>query len=137
MKRCSYSIAFVLLLALFYSGFAFAETEFQVQNTINMDKKPLDIAISERSFTLYVLTTDGIVNVYDSSGILKGQVEVGKHIDGIAPGPSEDIFIAKSKKEKTVQYILIEFVYDINIEGSPYKGNADAPVVITVFTDYQ
>lgn len=114
-----------------------AETDFKIKSTINLEKRPLDVAISERSNTLYVLTNDGFVYVYDSSGTLKGKIEVGKHIDGIAPGPREDILITKSKKEKTVQKILIEFVHDINIEGSPYKGNADAPVVITVFTDYQ
>ena len=126
-----------MCMCLIFPFSASAEIDFQVQKTLNLEKEPLDITISERSNTLYVLTTDGVVYVYDSDGILEGQIKVGKRIDGIAPGPSEDILFIKSKKEKTVQKILIEFVYDINIEGSPYKGNADAPVTIVVFTDYQ
>ena len=116
---------------------ASAEADFRVHKTIKMEKTPLDIAVPERSRTLYVLTTGGTVYAYDFNGILKGQLEVGKHIDGIAPGPNEDALILKSKEKKTVQIILIELEYDINIEGAPFKGNPDAPVVITVFTDYQ
>lgn len=137
MKKYLITIFLLACMCLICPLSASAETSFHVQKTLNMEKEPLDIAISERSFTLYVLTTDGIVYVYDSTGFLKGQIEVGKHIDGIAPGPSEEIIFIKSKKEKTIQRIIIDFIYDINIEGSPYKGNADAPVVITVFTDYQ
>jgi len=116
---------------------AFAETDYTVQKSIKINGTPLDIAVSERNYTVYVLTTDGIVYVYDFAGVLRGQVEVGKDIDGIAPGKGEDSVFIKSSKEKTVQRIQIEFVYEINSEGAPYKGRADAPIVITVFTDYQ
>ncbi len=137
MKRYLLKFSFVMCICLVCSLSASAESDFKVQKTIEMEGEPLDIAVSERSYTTYVLTADGIVYVYDFAGVLKGQVEVGKHIDGIAPGKSEDSIFIKSSKEKTVQRIQIEFVYEINTEGSPYKGRDDAPIVITVFTDYQ
>ena len=137
MKRYLINIIFFICMCLICPLKVYAEADFRVQKTINMEKTPLDVAVSERSLTLYVLTTGGIVYVYNSNGILKGQIEVGKHIDGIAPGPSEDYLILISKEKKTVQKILIEFMYNINIEGSPFKGKADAPIVIIVFTDYQ
>lgn len=137
MKRYSLSVAFNLFLSLICAWSAIAEVEWQVQKALNLENTPLDMAMSAGGSWLFVLTDDGIVHVYNSVGILEDRMEVGKHIDSIAAGPEENILILKSKKEKTVQHIVFDFVQDINIEGSPYKGNADAPVVIAVFNDYQ
>jgi hypothetical protein len=86
---------------------------------------------------LYILTGDGIVHVYTTSGTLKGRIQVGKDISSITAGPGEYILFAKNAKDKSVQSILIDFIYDFNIKDSPFKGNADAPVSIVVFSDYQ
>jgi protein-disulfide isomerase len=42
-----------------------------------------------------------------------------------------------SSKKKTLQVVVIEFVQDINVAGAPFKGPADAPVAIVLFTDFQ
>ena len=102
-----------------------------------LEKKPLDVIMSVQGSWLFVLTDDGIVQIYNSAGVLKDQIEVGRHVDSIAAGPEDNILIVKSKKEKTVQRISFEFIREINVTGSPYKGNPDAPVVIVVFSDYQ
>jgi hypothetical protein len=137
MNRYSLSIICTLLLSLICAWSAIAEVEWQVQKTLTLEKKPLDMVTSVQGSWLLVLTDDGIVHIYNSAGVLKDQIEVGKHVDSIAAGPEENIFIVKSKKEKTVQRISFEFIREINVTGSPYKGNADAPVVIAVFSDYQ
>jgi len=137
VKAYKLSFTFALFLCLIFSISALAEVEWQVQNTLNLEKKPMDMAISTRDSRLFVLTKDGIVHVYNSEGVLQGKLEVGKHVDSIVAGPKKDTLILKSEKEKTVQSILVEFVHKINIEGSPYRGKADAPIVITVFNDYQ
>jgi hypothetical protein len=33
--------------------------------------------------------------------------------------------------------VRISFVMDIDISGLPFKGAADAPVVVAMFSDYQ
>ncbi len=38
---------------------------------------------------------------------------------------------------RQVKGLRLSFVQDIDIKGSPFKGPADAPVVITIFSDYQ
>ena len=137
MKRYSLSVVFALLLSLIYAWSALAEVEWQVQKTLTLEKKPLDVIMSVQGSWLFVLTDDGIVQIYNSAGVLKDQIEVGRHVDSIAAGPEDNILIVKSKKEKTVQRISFEFIREINVTGSPYKGNPDAPVVIVVFSDYQ
>ena len=137
MKGYFIKTVLVLLLSLICSWSASAEVEWQLEQIIHLDKKPIDMVMSARGTYLFVLTNDGIVHVYDSSGDIKGEIDVEKNVDGIACGPSENILLLKSKKNKQITKISVEFVEDINIKGSPYKGNIDAPVVIAVFTDYQ
>jgi hypothetical protein len=48
-----------------------------------------------------------------------------------------DVLFLSSHKNKTVKIILLDFILDISIAGSPYKGPDTAPVVITVFSDFQ
>ena len=137
MKRYTIKIVLILLLSLICPWSASAEVEWQLEQVINLDKKPIDMVMSARGTYLFVLTDDGIVHVFDSEGAIKGEIDVEKNVDTIACGPDENILLLKSKKNKEIQKISVEFVENINIEGFPYKGNADAPVVIAVFTDYQ
>lgn len=137
MKRYSLIIVLTFFLSLVCAWSTSAKVEWQVRKTINLKKAPLDMAISAGGSWLFVLTDDGIVHIYDSLGELKDQMDVGKDIDGIAAGPEENILLLKNKKDKTVQSISFDFVYNINIAGCPYKGNPNAPVVIIVFNDYQ
>jgi hypothetical protein len=62
---------------------------------------------------------------------------VGADVDKIRLGPQGDVLIANSRTNKTVQFFDIDFIQQINIAGSPFKGPADAPVVIAVFDDFQ
>jgi hypothetical protein len=52
-------------------------------------------------------------------------------------GPREDVLLLTSGNAKTVQIITLDFIQEINISESPFKGNADAPVAVTTFTDFQ
>jgi sugar lactone lactonase YvrE len=105
--------------------------------TIKLKKVPVDMVMSARGAYMYMLTDDGIIQIYDSAGRYQGQIEAGKNVDQIASGAEDKLLILTSKKNREVQTITVDFIKEINIKGSPFKGNADAPVVIVVFTDYQ
>jgi hypothetical protein len=38
---------------------------------------------------------------------------------------------------KTVEIVTIDFIQNINVSGSPFKGPEDAAVVIAVFDDFE
>ena len=138
MNRYRITIAVVLLLGIIICpGLASAEIDWWIDQTIKLDEKPLDTAMSVSGTYLFALTDDGIVHAYDSDGNIKGEIYVGKNVDHIDCGPEENILILNSKKNREIQKIVFEFIEAINTEGSPFKGNADAPIVIAVFTDYQ
>ena len=137
MKPYKLSITFTLLLSLLCACSVFAEVDWLVQKTLNLEDAPVDVVMSSGGTYLYVLTDDGTVHVYTSSGILRGRAQVGKDVSSITAGPGDDIIFVKNTKDKSVQRILIDFIHDFNIKDSPFKGNADAPVSIVIFSDYQ
>jgi protein-disulfide isomerase len=131
------------MIVLIYAFFLFiplqvlAEIEWQEQQTIGLEKKPVDMVMSARGSYLFVLTEDGMINVYDSAYNLKGKIKAGKDVESIASGPDDNIILLKSKKAREIRAILVEFIQEINIKGAPFMGREDAPVVLIVFTDYQ
>jgi hypothetical protein len=95
------------------------------------------MAVSADGRRLFVLNDQGKVIIYSAGAEVEGTVEVGADVDKIRLGPQGDVLIANSRTNKTVQFFDIDFIQQINIAGSPFKGPADAPVVIAVFDDFQ
>ncbi len=130
-------VAFLLipLIVLTFFPYSSAGVEWDVVKTLKVERRPLDVAVSADGRWLYVLTDEGNIHIYAPDGTLKDKVEVGKRVDGMNVGPRDDILILTSKKDKTVQVITL--LQDISISGSPFKGPANAPVVMAVFSDFQ
>ena len=129
-----------LLIAIFsatFLNYGFAKVEWSVIQTLNLDRPPRDVAIAHDGSMLFVLTDEGSVLIYSSEGILTDTIKVGEDIDGIRLSRMNDVLFLSSHKNKTVKIILLDFILDINIDGAPYKGPEKAPVVITVFSDFQ
>ena len=126
------SFLLTTLIVLTFSGFSHAQVEWDVQRTFNLEEPALDVAISLNGRWVYVLTDQGEIHIYSHEGTLKGEISVGESVDRIKPGPAQDVLFIGSRKNKTLQIITLDFIQDINTKGSPFKGPADAPVVIAV-----
>ena len=114
-----------------------ARVEWNVQKTLKLDTPPLDMAVSPSGERIYILTDQGTILVYSPAGNLMEKIPIGKHIDQINVGPREDVLLLQSRQNKTVQILTVDFIKKINTTGSPFKGPADAPVVIAVFSEFQ
>ncbi len=132
-------VIFLITLAILLVWFApsTATVELNVANTLNLKETPRDAAMSLNGKWIYVLTEKGEILIYASNGKLKETISVGEHVESIKVGPREDILLLTSGKEKTVQVITLDFIQDINISGSPFKGNPDAPLVVATFNDFE
>lgn len=111
--------------------------EWDVKKTLELDSPPLDLAVSPNGRWVFVLTDEGNILIYSGDGKLKDMISVGNHIDGIKVGPEEDILLLTSRKNKTVQILLLDIIQDIDSSYSPFKGPVDAPVEIAVFSDFE
>jgi hypothetical protein len=108
-----------------------------VKKTLKIEKTPVDVAVSLNGRWVFVLTAQGSILIYSRDGRLEDEITVGNHVDGIKVGPEQDILLLTSRKNKTVQILLLEFIQNFDISNAPFKGRADAPVEIAVFSDFQ
>ncbi len=134
--RSVISISALVFVMAFYSH-SIAEVEWEIQKTFKLNSPPLDVATSPGGKRLYILTDKGAIVIFSSNGKERDRIDVGKHVDKIEAGPREGILFLKSRKRKTVEVVTLDFIRNINVLGAPFKGPANAPVVIAVFTDFQ
>jgi len=130
---------FLMTLAILVVWFASspATVEWDVAGTLNLKDKPRDAAIALNGKWIYVLTYEGEILIYSSNGKLEDTISVGKSVEGIKVGPREDILLLTSGKDKTVQLITLDFIQEINVSGSPFKGKTDALVAVATFNDFE
>ncbi len=114
-----------------------ASVEWEVTKTLKLENAPLDVAVSADGKRTFVLSEKGILLIYSPGGLLLDTLTVGSTVDGIEVSPGGDQLFLSSAKDKTVQIVSLDYISSINIAGSPYKGAADAPVVVAVFSDFQ
>lgn len=102
-----------------------------------MPYSPIDIAQSADGTSIYILTENNQVLIYEPNGNLKGSFPVDPGVAAIDTDVrGEYVFLIDSEK-KTLRKIAVDFHMEIDVSGSPFKGRADAPVTIAVFSDFE
>ena len=134
-KYIVYLLAILIVPVLSTQSPAFVE--WNIQKTLKLDAQPLDVAVSKNGNSIFVLTKSGTILIYSSDGKLKDKINVGNHIDQIKSGPGEEWLFLSSRKNKTIEILHVDFIQQIDISGSPFKGVESAPVAIVVFSDFQ
>jgi hypothetical protein len=137
MKNRPTAFLLIVMLFLTLSSIVNGAVEGDVKKTLNLESPPLDLAASLNGQYIYVLTDQKNILIYSIEGELEGKIPVGSQVDSIKVGPWEDVILLTSKKNKQVQILLLDFIKDIDLSNSPFKGPADAPVEIAVFSDFQ
>ena len=125
-----------LLFVLFISP-CYAALEWDVLKTLKLKNQPLDMAFSSTRNQIYVLSDGGEILIYDPNGRLLEKMTVDKNVDRIKLVPNSDILLLSSSKGKQISIIRLDFIQNFNINGSPFKGSANAPVVIVEFSEFQ
>lgn len=129
---------FVFLLSAAFPGPSpEAAVEWREAGSLNIGAEPLDVAVSADGKWTFVLTGKGEVMVFSSDGRLNGRVPVGKAVKKIGVSSTGNRLFLLSGSEQALRSVSLDFIQDIRTEGSPFKGPADAPVVIAVFSDFQ
>ena len=127
----------IIILSLVLTMPALAKTEFQIRQKLQLEHEPIDMLVTFNNKWIYILNAEGQIVIYSTRGQLRDTIDVGPDIDQIKPGPRDDMLFLLSREGKSVQVITIEFTEQITTQGSPFKGSAEAPVTVAVFTDFQ
>jgi hypothetical protein len=118
-------------------SYAAGSVEWNVLKTMQLETAPIDVALSLDGKWVFVLTEQGQILIYSSGGPLKDKIDVGNHFDHIKVGPRGEYLLLNSNQNKSVQLIKLDFIQNINVSGSPFKGREDAIVVVAVFDDFE
>jgi protein-disulfide isomerase len=119
-----------------------AGVEWEVSNTLKTPASPLDIAVSLDGKWTFVLAEGGKLLIYSDKGVLEETIAVDPGMDRIASSGLQvanipDRVYLVGAKNKIVQTISLDFSVPINIQGAPFLGPENAPVVIVVFSDFE
>lgn len=116
---------------------AHSSVDWALRKTLEIGETPLDVAASYDGRFTFVLGDKGNVLIFSIDGKLEDKIFVGKDADRIEVSPRGDLLYVNNRKDKTVKMLSLQFVKKVDISGSPFKGPENAPVVITVFNDFQ
>jgi len=137
--------ACTILMASLSAGQAHATTntappskiDWSVDKTWDLPAKPLDIVYSLDGKRVFILTDQQTVLVYDNLGELTGSIPVDKGVSAIDIAPRGEKLFLINQSTKAFSDLTIDFIADINTEGSPFRGLAKATVTIVLFTDFE
>lgn len=130
-------VLIVTLILAIAASVGSATLEWEILRTLKLDSPPLDMAIAPDGKSVYILTDKGDIQIYDLDGRLKDKIEIREPVDQIKVGPGGDQLFITDRQNKTVKVIKLDFIRQITINGSPFKGPEDAPVVIADFSDFE
>ena len=94
-----------------------AEVEWTLHKTFKTQKPARDVEASVNGKWVFILTEQGEILIYASSGVLRDTIDVGDSIDSIKAGPREDILFLSSRTDSTVQLITLDFIQNIDVSG--------------------
>jgi len=129
----------ILLIALLFSfsTMAHAEVEKGASKTFKLDAKPIDMTVSADGKYTFILAEGGKILIFDRGGVLKDTLKVSDSVMKIGTSPSGDFLLLADSTANTLEVLKISFIVEIDVSGLPFKGPANAPVVVAVFSDYQ
>lgn len=134
-------LTFAFLVLLFFSP-SQAAVDHEAGNAIRTPAEPLDIAASLDGKWTFVLVRGGKLLIYSDKGTLEDTINVDPAMDkiassGLAAANIPDRIHLSSSKNKSVQSLTLDFPVNINIQGAPFLGQENAPVVIVEFSDFE
>jgi protein-disulfide isomerase len=132
----------ILFATLIVSAPCRAGVDWEVSATLKTPAAPLDIAASLDGKWTFVLTQGGKLLIYSDKGALEETIAVDPAMDRIASSGLQaanfpDRLYLASGKNKTVQIVTLDFSLPINIQGAPFLGPENAPVVVVAFSDFE
>jgi len=129
-----------MILGLFAMGIfqpARAGVEIGGKKQLELAAPPVDVAVANSGRWIFVLAEGGKLLIYSGNGDLEGSIGLGGSFDCINVGPTDESILLTNRKENRIEVVTLSFIRKIDTEGSPYLGSCDAPVEITVFSEFE
>ena len=118
-----------------------AKIDWKVDNSFKAETPTLDVATSFDGKYVFVLSP-GKVQILSDKGTVEDTLDVDPSMDkisitGFDRAGIQNKIILSSGETGEIQQISYTFIVNINTQGSPFLGPANAPVTFVVFSDFQ
>lgn len=130
-------IVILLLGLLLTAGSVCAELEKNLVKRHPLGKQPVDVAQSVSDGRLFVLLETGEVQIFSADGQPQELFMVGEGVTSLEVSPDGQTLYLGNSKSNELQILAIAHVQQLPVGSSAVKGDADAPVTITLFDDFQ
>lgn len=135
MRKSSLLAGFLLLFSLGAVLPAAAALQVEGTQTLSLPKAALDVAVTLDGTRLYVLLKGGEVQVLTPAGELLGKFGVAANAEQLAVSAEGDLLFVTAGQQLGVFELATQ--YELPVLNSPAKGPANAPVTLTVFSDFE
>ncbi len=130
-------ILILLLGLLLTAGSVCAELEKNLVKSLPLGKQPLDVAQSVSDGRLFVLLEGGEVQIISAAGQAQELFKVGADISSLEVSPDGQMLYLGNSKSNQLQILALSYVQELPVGTSAVKGEVNAPVTITLFSDFQ
>lgn len=113
------------------------ELLFEKNRQWQLPYTPSDMVQSVDGKYIYILTDNHKLLIYEPNGNLKASVDVDPGVVAIDTDARGENVLLIDKDLKSFSVYSVSFVAEVDTAGSPFKGKADAPVTVAVFSDFE
>ena len=130
-------ILILLLGLLLTAGSVCAELEKNLVKRHPLGKQPVDVAQSVSDGRVFVLLETGEVQIFSADGQPQDLLKVGVGVTSLEVSPDGQTLYLGNSKSNELQILAIAHVQKLPVGTSAVKGDANAPVTIILFDDFQ
>ncbi len=129
-------VALLLGLVVIVSP-AYAELEKTLVKSEVLNKAPLGIAQSVSDGRLFVLLEGGEVLIFSADGEQQERLTVDADVSTLEVSPDGQRLYLGKARSRELQLVDLAYIQPLPVNSSAVRGPANAPVTITIFSDFQ
>ncbi len=137
MKKPLLQAMAAIAVIIFFFSTAHARIEWDVLNSINLDEKPISVAISKDGLKTYILCKKSIKIYSKLEKKITDIIPLTGSFSQIIISPDGEKLLLTDPEKNRISIIRVMPIYDIKTGQSPVIGKIGTPVHIIAFSDYQ
>jgi thiol-disulfide isomerase/thioredoxin len=114
-----------------------ADIDWRVIKQVSLNDPPIDITTSPDGSYVFILTSGAILVYSRADDKIVNRIPIDKAFDRISFSTSTNEFVLVNTTLKTIDFIKIYPISQVNMDGLAFVGPPNAPVTVAIFDNYQ
>ncbi len=136
-KHSILAFSVLTLIGLAFLAHSFVSGGWGTRKPVELENQPTHVAVPPGGKLTSAHIEGEDIHAQSSAAELKGGMDGGSQVDGIESRAKADTLVPAKQGNSTVQRTSHHSIQNDDFSVSPFKGPADAPVAIAVFSDFQ